>query len=63
MCLSEKDFCSEEEHISPINFKSLIILDERGFQAHIRRIVENSCDATDVRRNIAMLCHIISEDG
>jgi hypothetical protein len=62
MCLREKDFCCKEEDISPIDLKSLI-LDEQGFQAHIRCIAEINCDATDVRRNIAMLGHIISEDG
>lgn len=62
MCLREKDFCCKEEDISPIDLKS-IILDERGFQAYIRCITKINCEATDVRRKIAMLGHIISEDG
>jgi hypothetical protein len=40
-----------------------LILDERGFQAHIRCIAELNCDGSDVRRNMAMLGHINSEDG
>lgn len=60
MYLHAKDFSCKEEGISPIHLK-LLVLDEQGFQVHIRCISESN-DATNVR-NIAMLDCIISEDG
>ena len=61
MYLHAKDFCCEEEGISPTHLKSLV-LHEQGFQVCIRCISESNCDATNVR-NIAMVDRIISEDG
>ncbi|KAG8085177.1 hypothetical protein GUJ93_ZPchr0010g10423 [Zizania palustris] len=63
MCLHARVFSCEEEGISPIGFKSLI-LDERGFQVHTWCIFQsqNNNDAINVR-NTAMLDHAISDDG